>query len=419
MLQKLILALVVCGFVSTNADIQHDHEHDQKKFTLPKDQVASLSTLLVSISDWIVSDTQPTNPPAQVNRSIFEYGNLARVLLSSYKINKNEVYLKTGLEWCDGFVAAQMPIMTASGEMGGYWDTGYREVFIADTGTAVAALALCQSLQADTSKAQGYLKAMTLYAKFVTGGCKQPPTKPEVGPGCPPDTQQGWVIGSGPDKGALGDGWYKKMLNTGAYTISTATTGSCAFVEMQAAGVSLPAADLTGIAQGAIRWILNSRTPDGRIPYIIHPYDNTSVVFQPITYSAESMIISGIRYPDLKEELATLNSTVRWLANNQNSDGSWGKWTSTSDGANVGFSPSGDAQRSPRAVSLIQFYLERYGASSDGLLEKSVKDFVAFILNDEKMKEFGLNSNILVTGFVGLAAADLVQPWVSFSNIPE
>jgi hypothetical protein len=35
-------------------------------------------------------------------------------------------------------VAAQLPITTSTGEPAGYWDTGYREIFIADTGTAVA-----------------------------------------------------------------------------------------------------------------------------------------------------------------------------------------------------------------------------------------------------------------------------------------
>lgn len=42
----------------------------------------------------------------------------------------------------------------------------------------------------------------------------------------------GWVHTSGKDKGALGDGWYKKTINLTPYTISTATTGSCAFVEL-------------------------------------------------------------------------------------------------------------------------------------------------------------------------------------------
>eukprot|EP00040_Diaphanoeca_grandis_P018801 m.98954 g.98954 ORF g.98954 m.98954 type:complete len:417 (+) comp27116_c0_seq1:160-1410(+) len=376
----------------------------------------ALTTLLVKISDWIVTDTAPSKPPAQVNRSIFEYGNLARVLLSASKITKNEAYLKTGLDWCDGFVEAQMTIVTADGDTGGYWDTGYREVFIADTGTAVAALTLCTSMQSDTSKVALYKEALLRYAIFVNGGCKQPPTKPDVGPGCPPDDGKGFVIASGPDKGALGDGWYRKMLNTGAYTISTATTGSCAFVEMAAAGITSPKFNLDDVAHGAIKWLLDSRTADGRIPYIIHPNDNSSVVFQPITYSTESMIIASLRYPDMSAELKTLNSTTMWLAKNQNADGSWGNWTN-SENAQFGFSPSGDAQRSPRAVSLIQWYIATYGGDAEGLLKGAITKSIDFFLNEEKMKEFGLNVNVLVTGFVGLAVADLVQPWVSFSNV--
>lgn len=42
----------------------------------------------------------------------------------------------------------------------------------------------------------------------------------------------GWVHTSGKDKGAVGDGWYMKTINLTPYTISTATTGSCAFVEL-------------------------------------------------------------------------------------------------------------------------------------------------------------------------------------------
>ena len=42
----------------------------------------------------------------------------------------------------------------------------------------------------------------------------------------------------------LGDGWYRRELNAGSYTISTATTGSCAFVEMSKLGVDVDGVDL-------------------------------------------------------------------------------------------------------------------------------------------------------------------------------
>jgi hypothetical protein len=175
---------------------------------------------------------------------------------------------------------------------------------------------------------------------------------------------------------------------------------------------------LRKVATDAIDWLLDSRTPDGRIPYIIHPSDASSVVFQPITYSTESMITCSLHYPELKEKLATLKSTVAWLVANQNSDGSWGKWSNVSGTGDVGFSPSGDAQRSPRALSLLQWYVATYGA--DPKVEASIHSFVNFLLDDAKAKAFGVNQNstggVLVTGFVGLAIADLIQPWVTFGS---
>ena len=50
------------------------------------------------------------------------------------------------------------------------------------------------------------------------------PTCPKAGAGT-----EGWVIRSGHDSGGLGDGWYESKLNDEVYTISTATSGSCAF----------------------------------------------------------------------------------------------------------------------------------------------------------------------------------------------
>jgi hypothetical protein len=152
-------------------------------------------------------------------------------------------------------------------------------VYIADTGTAISALALCSTLQTDAAKVQQYNHAMQRYATFVTVGCETPPTTPHTtnvtGPaGCPATPGQGWVITSGRDAGALGDGWYKDMLNVGAYTIATATTGSCAFVEMEQLGLAPlkpSTSSLATAAANAVEWLLNSRSPDGVIPYIIDP----------------------------------------------------------------------------------------------------------------------------------------------------
>lgn len=82
---------------------------------------------------------------------------------------------------------------------------------------------------------------------------------------CPPKGQ-GWVIDSGKDAGALGDGWYKDKLNSMPYTIATATTGSCGFVEYDAVRTAAGKAKdpaLASIAIGAVNWLVQSRSADG------------------------------------------------------------------------------------------------------------------------------------------------------------
>ena len=69
-------------------------------------------------------------------------------------------------------------------------------------------------------------------------------------------------------------------------------------------------------------------------------------VYQPISYSAESFIDVDKRYPGALDYLAPLKTTCSWLVQNQSADGSWGDFD---DASELGFTASGDAQRSPRA----------------------------------------------------------------------
>ena len=88
-----------------------------------------------------------------------------------------------------------------------------------------------------------------------------------------------------------------------------------------------------------------------------------------------------------------------------------------------GFSPSGDALRSPRALTLLQWYAARVD-SGDAKVSRAISRFVDFILDPAKAAAFGVmqdaaptKGGALVTGFVGLALADLVAPWVTFGPI--
>jgi hypothetical protein len=107
----------------------------------------AMAAYLVALCEWILTLDLGSNhlkggsfTPAATYQDIFINGNLARVLLSTYKITGNETYLAEGLRWCDTLVSLQYHIETSTGEAGGYWDTGYQTIYIADTGTAVTNL---------------------------------------------------------------------------------------------------------------------------------------------------------------------------------------------------------------------------------------------------------------------------------------
>ena len=75
----------------------------------------------------------------------------------------------------------------------------------------------------------------------------------------------------------------------------------------------------------------------------------------------------------------------------------------------------GEQQRSPRAVSLLQWY---YQITSDDRASHAVSKYVAYLQSPDAFdpQKYGLKSYALVTGFVGLALADLIEPWCTFSR---
>ena len=181
------------------------------------------------------------------------------------------------------------------------------------------------------------------------------------------------------------------------------------------------AAELDAIARRAAAWIVGNRTADGRIPYTISPpTPGDHAVYQPISYSAESFIDVDMRYSDARSRfLSPLRSTCAFLVRNQSADGSWGAFDAnaltTGTASPIGqarFSASGDAQRSPRALSLLQWCHARLGG--DASFRAAAQKYVNFLLNPANARAFGVNAPALPTGFVGLSIADFISPWISF-----
>ena len=109
------------------------------------------------------------------------------------------------------------------------------------------------------------------------------------------------------------------------------------------------------------------------------------------------------------------------LVHNQSTDGSWGKFGKGQEGVagaevlRSGFSASGDAQRSPRALSLLQWCYSNLEARSD--TKAAITKYINFLLVGGGSAAFGVNELALPTGFVGLAVADLIHPWSTFTPV--
>jgi hypothetical protein len=157
------------------------------------------------------------------------------------------------------------------------------------------------------------------------------------------------------------------------------------------------------------------------VPYIVTPPDPTThVLYQPIAYSTESFIDADLRFPSAVHAhlVAKLNATVRFLVKNQSKDGTWGAWQGNSVPGR--FDPIGDAQRSPRVLSLLQWWHQQVDA--DPTVEAAITRYTDFLTTPANHAPYGLGGPTarwlaLPTGFVGLAIADLLQPWSTFRPI--
>ena len=379
---------------------------------------AAAKLILRNISNWILQTSLPTNnltnTQDSLKTSIFINGNLARVLLASSSIFDDEpAYLSTGLLWCDAFVKLQHDQDTHDGRSaGGWWDTGYSDLFIADTGTAVTCLALCYDMTHDTQRKSNYMNAMLKFSEFVVNGTSTTP-KCTFTPSCQYDALGNetevaatFLVGDG----SLGDGYYEHRLNTPSYTIATATTGGAFFSELYAlTGRS----DFKAMATKATEWLLKHVEKNGTIPYYIYPPTTVPHEYQCTSYSTEAIV-------DVVHLRSLLNSTVvdidaiskrmvDYLLRNQQPSGEL---------IDPAVASVGEQQRSPRAMSLLQWYFER---TQDPRASAAIEKYIHFLMTPAAFdpKTYGVNSFALISGFVGLALADYIQPWCTFVKSVE
>ena len=103
--------------------------------------------------------------------------------------------------------------------------------------------------------------------------------------------------------------------------------------------------------------------------------------------------------------LAPLKKTVLWLVHNQSGDGHWGYVPQPASPGMLTFSASGDAQRSPRALSLLQWYHQRMEPLPE--VAAAIQKYVDYLLDRKHWSVYGINSLALPTGFIGPSSTPL------------
>jgi hypothetical protein len=375
---------------------------------------------------------------------IFVNANLARILLSTYRLQKkqqyenaNRDYLDQGLAWCDTFSDLQDSIESSLGNSAGYWGAGYGgpanckaplrgdcahggEIYFGDTGTAVTTLALCYRL-ADRTRQGRYLKILNQFATFVLEGSKTTPYN-----------KKGIVKSFvNFETGAVGCGYYMcsnrtkdacsqvkgpsnlKCPSRSPYTIATSTTGAAFFSQMY--GITKNITYKT-ISENSMRYLSSVVLDQGEVPYILDGLNCSTInaggckgvggpwVYDTISYVSEGVASMYINIANKNDELKNQwKLTVDYLLRTQNPEGYWGKLE------------SGDLMRSPRCLTLLSWWLKVVNTQKyqDKPVEEAVERYLNYLINHGE-HEYGLLHNTITTGMVGIALADAIEFGISF-----
>ncbi len=357
-----------------------------------------LTSLLKDICDWTVSVDLGSGELKINDRrrtSIFINSNLARVLLAGYEVLGEERYLREALRWFDHMVDLQQLTLSTAGDTVGYWGdfSPQGNIYLGDAGTSATALAGAVRF-ADSERKKRYLRCMELYARFVQYGCADDPQGRGRG------GSSGWIIADGPDRGAIGAGYYRGQLSTAPYTISTSVTGAGFF---SALFTLTKEPQYMRIAEDAGRWLMQQREPDGYMPYVLHEELLESWPVNTMSYYSDGLVGLYRRSDNvqLKQEIAkTITRNIQWLLNRQREDGTWGSMRSP------------DQQRSQGAIHLMILYYSEI--SPEKLVLAGIEKNYQFFLNPRNVRRFGVMELPISTGFVGLALAEILEPGITY-----
>ena len=326
--------------------------------------------------------------------SIFITGYYMRTLVAGHEIFGEKKYLSTAIAYADTLLKYQSDR--------GYWGTGYGNIYLADTGSAIALFTVLYK-HVDEGKRAQYFDSIS---RYVTAIEKDSLINPS---------------------GAIGTGWYatKEGEITGPfrdeYTISSALTGAQIFTWMY----HMTKEDkYRQVAINALRWIMSTMREDGIIPYVLAGHGsvlgkkddpkNDYNLWEKWRYDTAAYVGEGIIAFDLycdqhdwKAEIREkIKPHIEFLLRSQNEDGTWA------------VPGSSDQKRSPGVVNFLIWYHQH--VSQDSRIVDAVKKYNRFILSPEPGKEYGLlvygaedkTINDVVTAINSRAIADILRPGV-------
>lgn len=345
------------------------------------------------LCDYIV--TEKADFPA-----IFVGGYYMRALVAGSEIFGERRYLQTAEAYADKLLAKQSPK--------GYWATGYGNIYLADTGSALGLLAVLYK-HVPPEKQREYFQSVERYAKAVEA--------------------DGLIHPSG----AFGVGFHAKLDGTitglypDEYTISSALSGGEIFTWLYSQTKN---DHYREIAHKALEWVLGTMRADGAIPYVLagqgadlRQHDdpkNDYNLWQKNVYQASSYVGEGIVAFDehcgvrawRDEVRKQIRPQIEFVLRTQNADGTWAQ------------ADSNDQKRTPGIVDLLIWYYDE--VHKDPRVLAAVRKFDRVLAVPAKAKEFGLLSagnpdvggsprhlrNDVLTCLAGRAMADILSPGI-------
>jgi hypothetical protein len=104
-------------------------------------------------------------------------------------------------------------------------------------------------------------------------------------------------------------------------------------------------------------------------------------------------------------ELKSLKNTIEYLLRMQGANG-----------ALLPNGSTGEIRRSARAVSLLHWWYSSVDPTDERVARAVSKYTVDWLQSDEGAKAEGVAEMSLSSGFIGLAVADLIKPWSTFTK---